>query len=261
MLKTKGYAIFDLDYTLLPYDTLPMFANFIIKKYPWRIYYLLLIFPILPLAFLKWISSKTLKQIFLSFLWKMKKESLEKISKEFVEKSVLPNLYQELLREIEKNKNDKILILNTAAPDFYAKIIGEKLGFDYTIATPFVINQKINLFPKIIGENNKSYAKIKRLSQFLDNEHQEKLINFFKNPKYKNSEYSFTLKKSISYSDSIADLPLLKLTEKAVLINPDSKKLFKEATKRNWIILTPVKPYKNIFGKLKNLLFQCLGLF
>ncbi len=261
MLKSDEYAIFDLDYTLLPYDTLLLFVNYIIKKYPFRIYYLVLILPLLPFALLKWISSKTLKQIFLSFLWNIEKEHLEKLCKEFVEKSVLPNLYQDLIEEIEKYKNQKILILNTAAPDFYAKYIGEKLGFDYTIATPFLINQKINFFPKIIGENNKSFEKIKRLSQFLDPYYKEKLENFFKNPEYKKLEYPIILKKSISYSDSLADLPLLKLTEEAVLINPENPKLIREAKKRNWKILTPSRSYKTILGKFWIAFLQCLGLF
>ncbi|MFN3603662.1 MAG: HAD family hydrolase [Leptonema sp. (in: bacteria)] len=261
MIKKQGYAIFDLDYTLIPHDTILLFANFILKKFRWRMFYLFFVVPVIPFALLKWISSKTLKQIFLSFLWKIENEKLQELSKNFVETLVVPNLYPEILEEIKKHKNKKILILNTAAPDFYAKYIGEKLGFDFTIATPFAIKQKINLFPKILGENNKSYAKIKRLINLLDSDAREKLEAFFKNPNFKKLDYPLILKNSISYSDSLADLPLLRLTEKAKLVNPENKKLIKEAKTKNWQILTPKKPFTNQFQKYKIALLQCLGFY
>jgi hypothetical protein len=37
----KGYALFDLDHTLLPFDTQALFCNFVIRREPWRIIYLL----------------------------------------------------------------------------------------------------------------------------------------------------------------------------------------------------------------------------
>lgn len=259
-MKKKEYAIFDLDYTLLPHDTLLLFANFILKKYRWRIYYIFFVIFLFPFFILKIISAKKLKEIFLSFLWGLNKNNLEELCTEFVENHVIPNLYPELLKEIKKNKN-KILILNTAAPDFYSKLIGKKLGFDYVFATEFKISDMINLFPKVLGENNKSYEKIKRMLSILEKEKKEELEKFFNNPNFKNLTYPVQLKNSISYSDSPADLPLLRLTEFAKIVNPENKSFIQEALARNWEILKIQKPYENKFQKYKIAVLQCLGLW
>lgn len=259
-MKKKEYAIFDLDYTLLPYDTILLFTNFILKKYRWRIYYIFFIIPLLPFFIFKIISSKQLKEVFLSFLWRLNKNNLEELCIEFVENYVIPNIYSELLEEIKKNKS-KFLVLNTAAPDFYAKIIGKKLGFDYVFATEFKIPNKINLFPKVLGENNKSYEKIKKMLSILEKEKKEELEKFFSNPNFKKMPYPVQLKNSISYSDNRADLPLLRLTEFAKIVNPENQSFIQEALARNWEILKTQKPFKNKFQKYKIAVLQCLGLW
>ncbi|GIX42398.1 MAG: haloacid dehalogenase [Leptospiraceae bacterium] len=260
-MNNHGYAIFDLDYTLIPHDTIFLFANYILKKQRWKIFYLFFVISVIPLAILKIFTSKELKQVFLSFIWHIPQDTLDEYAKSFVKEIVIPKIYPELLQEIKEQKiQKKILILNTASPDFYAKYIGEELGFDYTIATPILLKEKQSLFPKIIGENNKSYAKIKRMQSLLP----ENIQNQFKkynpiNPK--KPEFPFILKNSISYSDSIADLPLLRLTEKAKIINPENQELIKEAKIKNWEILTPQKPFKNKFQKYFICFLQSIGLY
>lgn len=260
-MNSKGFAIFDLDYTLIPHDTIFLFANYILKKQRWRIFYLLFVFSIIPFAILKIFKSREIKQVFLSFIWNIPKEELDQYAKDFVKEIVLPRIYPELLEEIkQQKKQNKILILNTASPDFYAKYIGKELGFDFTIATPILIKNKQSLFPKIIGENNKSYTKIKRMLSLLPDYIQHKLKDYQpKNPR--KPDYPIKLKNSISYSDSIADLPLLRLTKKAKIINPENHDLIKEAKQKNWEILTPQKPFNNKFQKYKICILQSLGLY
>ncbi len=260
-MQLKEYAIFDLDYTIIPHDTIFLFANYILKKYPWRIYYIFFVILAIPFALLRILRSKELKQIFLSFLWGIRKDELETFSKAFVKEIISPLVYPELKNEIQYLKHqNKILILNTAAPDFYAKYIGEELGFHYVIATPFEIKPKQKLFPRIIGSNNKSYEKIKRMIPYLEDIYQNTLKNF-KPHNSKKPIYPILLKNSIAYSDSINDLPLLRLTEKAKLINPVDGELIKEAMEKDWEILRPRTPYRNSIEKYWIILKQSLGLY
>ncbi len=205
-----------------------------------------------------------MKQIFLSFIWNINKEQLEEYSKNFVQNDVIPKIYPELLEEIKHlKKQKKILILNTAAPEFYAKYIAQQLEFDYCIATPFDIKNKQTIFPGIIGENNKSYAKIKRMLPILKNisEQERHILSNYIPSNPKKPEYPIKLKNSISYSDSIADLPLLRLTEKAKIINPENKLLIKEAKEKNWEIINTHKPFRNKLEKYFLCFKQCLGLY
>ena len=72
----KRYAFFDLDHTLIPFDTQGLFCNHVLRREPWRIFYLLVFFPIVPFAALKLVGSRTLKRVFMSYLWRMKRERL-----------------------------------------------------------------------------------------------------------------------------------------------------------------------------------------
>ncbi|MCS7205591.1 MAG: haloacid dehalogenase-like hydrolase [Leptospiraceae bacterium] len=255
MKKTNGYAIFDLDYTILPYDTMFLFANYILKKERWRMFYLILIFPLLPLALLGLISTKTMKEFFLSFLWGISKEKLETYSKEFVENEVLPKVSPEILKEIQLHAKEKVLILNTAAPDFYVKFIGKYLEFDMVISTHVEFSKKWG-FPKIIGKNNKSTVKVENLLSKISDHSIKILSKDSKNPLFSNQ-----LKNSISFSDSYSDLPLLKITEKAKLINPDDLRLLQEAKKNDWEILQYATPFRNKWQKYYISLLQVFGLF
>ena len=65
--QTKGYALFDLDQTLIPWDTQLLFCNFVLKRMPLRRLYLLTLLPLLP--FYKLLGSDGLKRVFLNYLW------------------------------------------------------------------------------------------------------------------------------------------------------------------------------------------------
>jgi phosphoserine phosphatase len=260
-MNEPSYAIFDFDYTLIPHDAIFLFANYLLKKQPWRIFYILPLLIAIPMGLLKLYGSKELKQVYLSILWRLRKEEVEEYAKKFVQEIIIPQVHSELKQEIELlKKQNKILILNTAAPDFFAKYIGEELGFDYTIATRVHLEERQPFFAIILGENNKSYEKIRRMIPYLPKEIQSQLSLYFPdNPK--KPEYPVILKNSISYSDSIADLPLLRLTEKAVLINPENPELIREAKEKHWEIRNLYKPYKNKLHKYFLCLIQSLGLY
>ena len=92
---SQRYAFFDLDHTLIPFDTQMLFCNHVLRREPWRIFYLIIFLPVVPLAALKLIRSRNLKRVFMSYLWRMPKERLQRHVEEFVNRSVSAWIYPE----------------------------------------------------------------------------------------------------------------------------------------------------------------------
>ena len=51
----KSFAFFDLDLTIVPFDTQLLFCNHVLRAEWWRRYYLVFFAPCLPLYALKWL--------------------------------------------------------------------------------------------------------------------------------------------------------------------------------------------------------------
>lgn len=255
------FALFDLDYTLIGQDTILLFANYVIKKNPLRLFYILLVLPVAPFAAIGLVGSKRLKRIFLSILFLMKTDKLQTLAEEFVEKSVIPRIYPELREEIEKHKkNHVVTVLNTAAPEIYAREIGRRLGFDHTIGT--VVRTDTNrmpLIPVIEGDNNKRLAKIRRMRGILPDQIVDSLAGLDeKLPEYTESSF---LTGSYAYSDSPADLPMLRLVEYGHMVHPEVRTYLEEGEKKGWKTLLPQREYSSKPGKLFAAFRQFLGLF
>ena len=86
-------ALFDLDFTLLPQDTLFLFANQVIRHQPWRIYYLLFFVPAVFLHQAGLLSTVGLKRAFLSLLWRLPGSEVERLATKLARRSVRPALY------------------------------------------------------------------------------------------------------------------------------------------------------------------------
>jgi len=65
---SRGFALFDLDHTLLPHDTQALFCNFVLRREGWRRVFLIWFFLSLPFAALRLISLRTMKRVFSSYL-------------------------------------------------------------------------------------------------------------------------------------------------------------------------------------------------
>jgi len=168
MATGRSYALFDLDFTLIGHDTLLLFSNYVLHKHPWRIFYLLIFMPVVPLAAFKLISSGTLKRFFLSFLWGLPEERLCHYARDFVQRSVLPRMYPEMVAILkEHQKANRTVVLNTAAPDIYAPYIAESLGAEYCYSTRIVRRPSMPLLCKLNGRNNKNLEKIHRMTDIL----------------------------------------------------------------------------------------------
>jgi HAD superfamily hydrolase (TIGR01490 family) len=231
------YALFDLDQTLLPHDTQALFCNYVLRREGWRRVYLLWFVPCLPLAALRLLSLRTMKRLFFSYLVGMRRESLEAHVAAFLESDFSAALYPAVVAELERNRAEgRVLILNSASPEFYLKGIAAKLGFDHYLGTDLEIRGVMPFLPVITGPNNKHGAKVVAMVArgFIP-------------------EDVVMLADSWAYSDSSADLPLLELVENGVMIHPGAK-LAAVGLERGWRTMTPARPYA---GKWSGRLVAC----
>ncbi len=237
------FAIFDLDQTLLPYDTQVLFCNHVLQRHPLRRAYLLLFGPAAVLKACHLISTRTLKRVFLSYLCGLSQPRLEALVLSFVQEAVLPSLYPEILPEVQRHlAAGRTLILNSASPDFYVQAIGRQLGFHHSIGTAVRLTDPMPLLPEITGPNNKYEAKLKAMRHLMP------------------VELSLPLPGAWAYSDSKADLPLLRFVENPVTVHPDPF-LANIARQEEWPILTPKRHNNTRFKFYLGCTLQALGLF
>ena len=240
----KGYAFFDLDHTLLPHDTQALFCNFVLRREGCRRIWLLWFLPLVPFAAIGLISLRTMKRLFLGYLWGMRKETFEQHIADFLDGDFKSSVYPQLIAEIERHRTEgRILVLNSASPDVYLQGIAEQLGFDHVFGTRLELPERLPWLPVIVGPNNKHGEKIERMKAAgLIPQEAEQIPD------------------SWSYSDSLADLPLLNLAEHGVLVHPGAS-LAAIGLAKEWRILTPERPYA---GKWSGRFASCLlalGLF
>ena len=232
--RTGGLALFDLDQTLIAWDTQLLFCNWVLRKEPLRRLYLVVFVPFLVLS--KVLGSEGMKRIFLSFLWRMPRQQLEGLVEEFVAYHVPRSFYPSMLEVLaEEHAKGRRLVLVSASPEFYARPLGEALGFDASYGTRVEFEGFMPLFPDFTGGNNKQKVKVSRLleeGEIVENEVQ---------------------KNSSGFSDSMVDLPMLELCEEVTVVNP-GEKLLEVAESRGWETVRPGRP----FSSRRAMAFRCL---
>lgn len=219
-------VLFDLDGTILPWDTQKLFCHHVLRQHPQRRWFMLFYLALLPGA--PWLKSEGLKRAFLSFLWRMPSAQVESLATSFAEEwfphACWPAMRERLARHRAAGDT---LVLISASPEPYVKVIGGLLGFDHAFGTTIPDHEPMPLFPALV--NNKGAEKIRRLRQEL--------------PQLFCKETGRVLD-SHGYSDSCADLPMLELCQTATVINP-SPRLHAIACSRSWEILRLPLPWKN----------------
>jgi phosphoserine phosphatase len=131
-----------------------------------------------------------------------------------------------------------LLILSSASPEFYVREIGALLGFDISLGTMVTPG---TLFPGL--ENHKGAAKVTRLKKLLDS-------SYFIDGR---------LPDSCGYTDSRADLPMLAICERALVVNPDAR-LSAMALENQWEIVRPAKPWRSPLDRALRLIALLFGL-
>lgn len=240
------YAFFDLDHTLLPFDTQTLFCNFVLKRHPWRVFLHILFLPFAIGRAFGIVSTARAKRAFMSYLWGMPWEALQKLAHDFAYECVHSWIYPELQAEILRHKHqNRALVLNTASPDFYAKEIAAMLEFDYCVATRFKQADILPLGPELVGSNNKRDEKIAAMREQVPG------VSLLTDEQ----RYHCW-----AYSDSVADIPLLEFGGNRVLVHPTAA-LRAHFPQRDVTILHPSRPYWGRLGSVFGALMQILGLY
>lgn len=191
-------AFFDMDGTLFAGDSQLRFARWVLRRHGWRRLYLLLVLPGFILRGLHLVSLGWAKRLFLSYAWGMRREELLAECRAFTEQELLPAIFPQVLERLRAHQAaGHTTVLCSASPDWWAGMVGQALGFTHTIGTPVQLAERVSLLPPIPSPgNNRGAAKLVRLA-----------------------ELGFT-HADIAYTDSAADLPMLSISDRAVLVNP-----------------------------------------
>lgn len=224
----RGLALYDLDGTLIAWDTQVLLCDHVLKREGWRRAYLLFFAAFLPAV--KILGAEGMKRVFLSYLWGVERKQLEAWVSELVAEFFPARCYPAMLEKLESDREaGHLTVLASASPEFYVKEAGRVLGFDLAYGTPVEMSAAMPLLPDLV--NHKGEEKVRRLSEILG----APPDGFWPN--------------SHGYSDSSADLPMLACCEQNTLVNP-SPALTAIGEEKGWEIVRPEKPWQGKSGHL-----------
>lgn len=203
-------AIFDIDYTLTRKETLMELFKYSIEVKKSNIKYLPRAIYCGVMYGARVYDEKKVKQCFLRFIKGFSKEELDELAESFYKERLSKILYSDGIEHLKKLKKEGYkVILITASPEFYMHKLYDIKEVDYIIGTRFKFED--NKFACLMdGLNCKGEEKVVRLKNYI---------------KENNLEVDF--KNSHMYSDSLSDLPLLKLVGNPHLINYKKKHEYK----------------------------------
>lgn len=221
-------AIYDLDNTV---TSRPTFTHFLIyyarQRQPLR----LAMVPIWILALLGcklgFYPRKPLKQFGIAlFMGRvLSPDVVGKVASDFIDDIIVNGCQPGALHSIERDRKESYrLVLATAAPEFYAREIGARLGFDDVIATRHVANHEGKIGYQIDGENCYGVEKHRRVEAWLSQRgiaRDEAHIRF--------------------YSDDISDAPMLDFADQGHAINADAE-FAQAALESGWTVVNFRKP-------------------
>lgn len=110
------------------------------------------------------------------------------------------------------------LVLTTATNRFLTELTAAALGFEHLIATECETDAAGRFTGRVAGEPNMREGKVARLHGWLEARGER-----------------LDARRSVFYSDSINDLPLLAAVDEAVPVDPDAR-LAAEAARRGWAV-------------------------
>ncbi|MBE0482974.1 MAG: HAD family hydrolase [Bacterioplanes sp.] len=146
------------------------------------------------------------------------REHMEEERKRFLAERITPLISQksrDLLQQ-HREQGDELLII-TATNGFVTFPIAEMLGVEHIIAPiPEIMNDQYT--GRIIGIPSFQGGKVTRLEQWLQEQHTDLVGSYF-------------------YSDSHNDLPLLRVVDHPVVVNPDPT-LQRVAEEQQWPIIS-----------------------
>ena len=203
-------AIYDLDNTVTSRPTFTLFLLFYARQAaPFRLVGL----PIWIMALLGYrlglYGRKRLKQFGIAMFMgtKICPDTLGRIAAHFASNVVSGGLQPGAVERISLDrKRGAMLVLATAAPEFYAKTISEMLGFDAVVATRHIAEVDGEVTNRIDGENCYAAEKRRRVEEWMQQNGIDRA----------QADICF-------YSDDLSDRPTLDFADKGYAINASGK--------------------------------------
>lgn len=197
MGDTVQLALFDFDGTMIPGDSIALLIRWARKKRLMTAGEYVSALTAAAGYILGLVSAEASKERALRFLSRMQKGEREQAIREFVRAALLPLVYPraaECLRGHRQAGRKAVLV--TASTDNYMLLVGESLGADAVLATPWREDGTL-------GENCKGMEKPARIAQWL-----------------RENGLTADYAASYAYGDSKSDLPMLRLCGHPVQVNP-----------------------------------------
>jgi len=233
----RGLALFDLDGTLIAWDTQVLFCDHALRHEGWRRAYLLFFAAMLPAAPI--LGDEGMKRVFLSYLWGVDRKQLEEWTREFVAGFFPGKCYAPMLEKLKRHQDaGHLTVLASASPEFYVQEVARVLGFDLALGTPVEDADPVPLLPDLV--NHKGAEKVRRISEIIGSPPEGGYLG------------------SHGYSDSSADLPMLRCCVGNTLVNP-SPRLAEIGLECGWEILRPEKPWKGKTGQAWEMFRRATG--
>jgi phosphatidylglycerophosphatase C len=192
-------AVFDLDGTITRHDTLLWYVLGYLARHPWRIVRLPWML-VAAVRFLFDFDHGAIKGSFIRVtLGGATRSSLQQWSDKFVQRVVQNGLHVEARPAIERHRRAGArLLLLSASIDLYVPQIGAALGFDEVICTQVRWREDARLDGRLASANCRDEEKRRRLASIIERE---------------------APSATSAYGNSRGDLPHLRLTQHAYLIN------------------------------------------
>jgi HAD superfamily hydrolase (TIGR01490 family) len=194
-------AIFDLDGTITRRDTFAAFLLRYLRRHPQRWPRCLPLLALAPLFLCGLIGNTRMKVAALrAVCGGAERAEMTNFSEDFADRCMATLLRAQALARIAAHRQaGDLLVLATASPDVYVEALARRLGFDRVVATAVGWTPEGRMTGGLAGDNLRGAAKLAAVQHLLS---------------------AVTPARTVAYSDSDADLPLLRWADRAVAVNP-----------------------------------------
>lgn len=202
----KKLALFDIDKTLIPYDSFFKYFSILLKKKKSR---LLKIPKLVLLGFTAMGNPEKLtryKEKWLSLADGFSEEEIAELSQKLINERIIPDLKPGVEDEIKQYKErGYTIIFATASFEIYFRYLAEYFNVDYFFGTKAAL---VNGKWKIIGQNCKGQEKIRRILEKIP-------------------EREIDKSNSVGFSDSMSDYPFSSLVKEFYVVDKKEWKTVK----------------------------------
>lgn len=221
--NAHSISIFDLDRTLTRRPTYSLFLFTAAAAHaPLRLLFAPAVLVAMALHVTGLLSRKRLKELMHALLLgrRLNAGRLEKLAAAFVDQLLAGGLYADGLAQLNRDREQgRLLVLATAAPDYYAGAIGKALRFHATISTRYQRDAD-DVLARIGGRNCRGPDKLCALRSWLDEHGLARGAIHVR-----------------VYSDDRSDIPALEWADEPIVVNarPTMAAL---ARSRGWAVMS-----------------------